>query len=123
MTGTQQQITELLITDLQNGTLTEARLRQKIAAIATETEKKRQDILYLQVGTTSPTSQVVGMTYIEAGVLKEASSDPNEWQYQTVLDAVQSGWRIISFPNMALLAMSDEESYGLGFEFILERWR
>jgi hypothetical protein len=123
MTGTQQQITESLITDLQNGTLTEARLRQKIAAIATETEKKRQDILYLQVGTTSPTSQVVGMTYIEAGVLKEASSDPNEWQYQTVLDAVQSGWRIISFPNMALLAMSDEESYGLGFEFILERWR
>ena len=123
MTGTQQQITESLITDLQNGTLTEARLRQKIAAIATETEKKRQDILYLQVGTTSPTSQVVGMTYIEAGVLKEASSDPNEWQNQTVLDAVQSGWRIISFPNMALLAMSDEESYGLGFEFILERWR
>ena len=123
MTGTQQQITESLITDLQNGTLTEARLRQKIAAIATETEKKRQDILYLQVGTTSPTSQVVGMTYIEAGVLKEASSDPNEWQYQTVLDAVQSGWRIISFPNMALLAVSDEESYGLGFEFILERWR
>ena len=123
MTGTQQHITESLITDLQNGTLTEARLRQKIAAIATETEKKRQDILYLQVGTTSPASQVVGMTYIEAGVLKEASSDPNEWQYQTVLDAVQSGWRIISFPNMALLAMSDEESYGLGFEFILERWR
>ncbi len=123
MTGTQQQITESLITDLQNGTLTEARLRQKIAAIATETEKKRQDILYLQVGTTSPASQVVGMTYIEAGVLKEASSDPNEWQYQTVLNAVQSGWRIISFPNMALLAMSDEESYGLGFEFILERWR
>ena len=39
MTGTQQHITESLITDLQNGTLTEARLRQKIAAIATETEK------------------------------------------------------------------------------------
>ena len=63
------------------------------------------------------------MTYIEAGVLKEAPSDPDEWQYQTVLDAVQDGWRIISFPNMALLAMSDEEAYGLGFEFILERWR
>ena len=123
MTGTQQQITESLITDLQNGTLTEARLRQKIANITTETNQKRQDILYLQVGTSSPASQVVGMTYIEAGVLKEASPDPDEWQYQTVLDAVQNGWRIISFPNMALLAMSDEEAYGLGFEFILERWR
>ena len=123
MTETQQQITESLVSDLRNKTLTEAQLRQKIAAIATETDKKRQDILYLQVGTTSPASQVIGMTYIEAGVLKEASSNPDEWQYQTVLDAVQDGWRIISFPNMALLAMSDEEAYGLGFEFILERWR
>lgn len=123
MTETQQQITESLVSDLRNKTLTEARLRQKIADIAAETDKKRQDILYLQVGTTSPASQVVGMTYIGAGALKEASSNPDEWQYQTVLDAVQDGWRIISFPNMALLAMSDEEAYGLGFEFILERWR
>ena len=123
MTETQQEITESLVTNLRNGTLTEAQLRQKIAAIATETDKRRQDILYLQVGTTSPASQVIGMTYIEAGVLKEASSNPDEWQYQTALDAVQDGWRIISFPNMALLAMSDEEAYGLGFEFILERWR
>ena len=123
MTETQQEITESLVSNLRNGTLTEAKLRQKIAAIATETDKKRQDILYLQVGTTSPASQVVGMTYIEAGVLKEASSNPDEWQYQTVLNAVEDGWRIISFPNMALLAMSDEEAYGLGFEFILERWR
>ena len=123
MTETQGQITESLVTNLRNGTLTEAKLRQKIAAIATETDKKRQDILYLQVGTTSPASQVVGMTYIEAGALKEASANPDEWQYQTVLDAVQDGWRIISFPDMTLLAMSDEEAYGLGFEFILERWR
>ena len=123
MTDTQQKIIESLVTDHRNGTLTESQLRQKIADIAAETEKKRQDILYLQVGTTSPTSQVIGMTYIEAGVYKEASSDPDEWRYQTVLDAVQDGWRVISFPNMALLAMSDEEAYGLGFEFILERWR
>lgn len=123
MTETQQKITESLVSNLRNGTLTEAQLRKKIAAVATETDKKLQDILYLQAGTTSPASQVIGMTYIEAGVLKDAPSDPNEWQYQTVLNAVQDGWRIISFPNMALLAMSDEEAYGLGFEFILERWR
>ena len=91
MTETQQKITESLVTDLRNGTLTEAQLRRKIAAVATETDKKRQDILYLQAGTTSPASQVIGMTYIEAGVLKDAPSDPNEWQYQTVLNAVQDG--------------------------------
>lgn len=123
MTESQHQITESLVTDLRNGILTESLLRQKIADLAAETEKKRQDILYLQVGTTSPTSQVVGMTYIEGGVLNEASPNPDEWQYQTVLDAVQDGWRIIAFPNMALLAVSEEDTYGLGFEFILERWR
>ena len=123
MTETQQQITDSLVTDLRNGILTESLLRRKIADLAAETDKKRQDILYLQVGTTSPASRVVGMTYIERGVLNEASPNPDEWQYQTVLDAVQDGWRIISFPNMALLAMPDEDAYGLGFEFILERWR
>ena len=123
MTETQQQITESLVTELRNGTLTETRLRQKIAGVTEETGKKRQDLLYMQVGTTSPASQAVGMTLIEAGVLKDVPSDPDEWQYQTPLAAVQDGWRIISFPDMALLAVSDEEAYGLGFEFILERWR
>ena len=123
MTETQQLITDSLVTDFRDGTLTEIRLRQKIADIVSATDERHQDILYLQVGTTSPASQAIGMTYIEGGVLREASPDPDEWQYQTVLDAVQDGWRIISFPNMALLAMSDEDAYGLGFEFILERWR
>ena len=123
MTETQQQITESLVAELRSGTLVEARLRQGITDIAAETDKKRQDILYLQAGNTSPASQVVGMTCIEGGVLKEESPDPNAWPYQTVLDAVQDSWRIISFPNMALLTVAEEEFHGLGFEFILERWR
>jgi len=60
---------------------------------------------------------------IEDGVLKEGPANSEDWPYQTVLDAVGDGWRIISFPNMALLTVDDREFHGLGFEFILEHWR
>ena len=123
MTQAQQQITEALVADLESGTLTEVELRQGIANIVAGTDKRQQDILYLQASNTSPASQVIGMTCIEGGVIKEASADPNQWPYRMVLDAVQDGWRIISFPNMALLTVAEEEFHGLGFEFILERWR
>ena len=39
----------------------------------------------------------------------------------TVIDAIRDGWRVISFPNMAL-SLDENRTYGLGFEFILERW-
>ena len=63
------------------------------------------------------------MLLIEDGELREGPPNPEDWPYQTVLDAVREGWRIISFPNMALLAVDEKEFYGLGAEFILERWR
>ena len=44
------------------------------------------------------------------------------WPYATVIDAIRDGWRVISFPNMAL-SLDENRTYGLGFEFILERWR
>ena len=46
--------------------------------------------------------------------------DPEEWPYKTVLEAVNDGWRIIKFPEMALL-VDESRSYGLACEFILER--
>lgn len=85
--------------------------------------QRRQDVLYLQTQSTSPGSTVVGMLLIEDGVLSEGPLDPDDWPYQTVVEAIRDGWRIISFPNMALLTVDEKEFYGLGFEFILERWR
>ena len=39
-----------------------------------------------------------------------------------MLEAVSDGWRIIKFPEMALL-LDESRSFGLACEFILERWR
>ncbi|MCE2395577.1 hypothetical protein J4G02_13425 [Candidatus Poribacteria bacterium] len=123
MTERQKETIEALVTELQQETLTEANLRKGIADIVGADSPKRQDVLYLQAVTTSPGAAVVGMLLVEDGELREGPPNPEDWPYQTVLEAVQDGWRIISFPNMALLAVDEKEFYGLGAEFILERWR
>ena len=123
MTETQRETMESLVAELEQGTLTAAGLREGIADIAGTDNPKRQDVLYLQAVTTSPGAAVVGMLLIEDGELREGPPNPEDWPYQTVLDAVREGWRIISFPNMALLTVDEKEFYGLGAEFILERWR
>lgn len=123
MIETQKETMEALVAELQQGTLTEASLRKGIVDIVGMDNPKRQDVLYLQAVTTSPGAAVVGMLLVEDGELREGPPNPEDWPYQTVLDAVREGWRIISFPNMALLAVDEKEFYGLGAEFILERWR
>ncbi len=123
MTETQKETMETLVAELQQGTLTETSLREGVADIVGTDDPKRQDILYLQAVTTSPGAAVVGMLLVEDGELREGPPDPEDWPYQTVIEAVRDGWRIISFPNMALLTVDEKEFYGLGAEFILERWR
>ena len=123
MIETQKETMEALVAELQQETLTEASLRKGIVDIVGMDNPKRQDVLYLQAVTTSPGAAVVGMLLVEDGELREGPPNPEDWPYQTVLDAVREGWRIISFPNMALLAVDEKEFYGLGAEFILERWR
>ena len=123
MTEAQKETIETLVAELQQGRLTETGLREGVADIVGADNSKRQDILYLQAVTTSPGAAVVGMLLVEDGELREGPPNPEEWPYQTVLEAVRDGWRIISFPNMALLTVDEKEFYGLGAEFILERWR
>ena len=121
MTKTQKEIMNSLVAELQQGELTPTQLCRGITDLIGHTSNKPQDILYLQARNTSPESQVVGMMRIEDGQRTACPPDPEDWPYQTVLDAVKDGWRIISFPNLSLLAVDEKEVYGLGFEFILER--
>ena len=122
------QAIERYIEEFRQGKLTEQRLRQALEG-RVDGDSKRQDLLYLQAlndyagsgqfGGTS--SQVVGMLLLENGEHADAPEDPDDWPYQTVAEAIQDGWRVIKFPEMALL-LSEERYYGLGCEYILERW-
>ena len=108
---------------LERGDLTADRLRSLKAAAASSSianGKLCQDILYVQTVFSSVTSIVNGMSMISDGEVQEMPEDSEDWPYTSVLEAMNDGWRIISFPNMALM-MDDSITYGVGNEFILER--
>lgn len=122
MRSKQTERMEALVADLKRGELSEQALRGGIAEIATA-NGTRQDLLYLHSRSTSLSTELLGMSLFEDGEEVVLNSDPEEWPYQSVLGAINQGWRVISFPDLSLLTMSDDEFHGLGFLFILERWR
>lgn len=121
MNTNQTKLTEKLVDNLRNGTLTEKSLRDSIDSIAALNEG-RQDLLYLHCQTSSPSSTPLAMSLFEGGLEMKISSDPDKWPYASVLNAINKGWRVISFPDMSLLTLSADEFHGLGFLFVLERW-
>jgi hypothetical protein len=108
-----------VLEDFRQGRLTEQRLRRALEQPGPA--GKRQDLLYLQTSTTSLNSNVVGMTQVRAGELVEETPASKEWPYASVLEAIRDGWRIVKFPELALLLVEDR-TVGLGCEFILEKW-
>ena len=109
------------IAELRAGTLREstlAAIRDELTAAG----NARQDLLYLQAAGTALDTQVIGMRMVTDGELSDGADDPDDWPYQTVLDAVRDGWRIIEFPNLALL-LDESRTYAYGAEFVLEKIR
>ena len=107
------------IDSLKQGNLTERDLL-RVSEIVDGGPTRPQDVLFLQADSSSPVARVVGMRIIEDGELSDGPADPADWPYETVLDAVRDGWRIIKFPEMAL-SLDENRTFGLGHEFILER--
>ena len=81
-----------------------------------------QSLLYIQTGTTHPHSAVMGISIYEDGKNPDGLDEEGNMIYNSLKEALDDGWRIIKFPEM-VLAMDEQNNYGLGYEFILERWR
>ena len=109
---------------LRAGTLVEMDLQQALdrlnEATSDDNSPKRQRLLYLNTGNTGVDSQVLGMALVENGEILEGPDDVDEWPYNSVLEAMNDGWRVIKFPEMALL-LQEDKTFGLGCEFILEK--
>ena len=109
---------------LRAGTLVEADLQQVLDHLSNGTSDgappKRQRLLYLNTGSTGVDSQVLGMSLVENGQILEGPDDVDEWPYNSVLEAMNDGWRAIKFPEMALM-LQEDKTFGLGCEFILEK--
>lgn len=81
----------------------------------------RQGLLYLHAPSTNPHSAVVGISIYEDGADSDGLDENGEFRYRSIKEALDDGWRIIKFPE-ASLAMNEQDNYGLGYEFVLERW-
>ena len=101
------------------GTLTEGDLQQALENI--DAAAKPQRLLYLQATNTSVTSSVEGMSIVDGDGVHNGPDEPDDWPYQTVHEAMLDGWRIVKFPEMTLMLVGENETYGLGCEFILEK--
>ena len=104
----------------RNGELTEEKLRNTLKELA-RGGAKRQDLLYLQTQGSSLGAPVHGMALVRDGEILEGPPEVEDWPYRSPLEAIRDGWRVIQFPNMALM-LDESRTYGLGCEFILERW-
>ena len=101
-----------------DGKLKEGDLQQVMDSIE---DGACQNILYIQASTTSLGSPAQGISMIIDGQVQDIPVDPKEWPYQSALEAIRDGWRVISFPDLSLL-MDETNPRGLGCEFILENW-
>ena len=81
----------------------------------------RQGLLYLHAPSTNPHSAVVGISIYEDGADSDGLDENGDFRYRSIKEALDDGWRIIKFPE-ASLAMNEQDNYGLGYEFVLERW-
>ena len=105
---------------LQQGQLSPDRLTAVIAALPDEVVSKHQSLLYIQARATSLDAEIHGYTLYVDGQIRHGPENPDDWPYKSVAEAIRDGWRVISFPNLALM-MDDRHTYGLGCEFILEK--
>ena len=108
-----QQI-EQWLDKLRRGALVAADLQAALEAAP------QQRLLYLQTASTGVDSQVLGMALVHEGQILEGPEDPEDWPYQSVLEALADGWRVVKFPELALL-LEEDKTIGLGCEFILEK--
>jgi hypothetical protein len=106
-----------IVEQFRQGQLTEHGLRQALER--RQPAPRRQDLLYLQASTTALDSTVLGLTLVRGGEI--VASAAAAWPYASVLEAIRDGWRVIKFPELALLLV-DERTTALGCEFILEQW-
>lgn len=102
---------------LQVGAFTEADLQQ-LEALLTE---PRQMVLYLYSKSTSMRSAIAGWASYDPAVPYEPTLPSQDAPYDSVIEAVNDGWRIVQFPRAELCQFSDVDNAYLGYEFILEK--
>ncbi len=114
---------EECLTKFREDKLTEQDLLQAIENVESTNRKEKpaQRLLYLQAENTKLTSIVEGMSFVDENGVHDGPDNPEDWPYQTVHEAMLDGWRVLKFPEMAMMMVGEQTTFGVGCEFILEK--
>jgi len=82
----------------------------------------RPKIMYLTARSTNMRSGIVGWVVFVPGEKPELRLPGDEPPYDSVLEAVADGWRVVQYPIPKLYEYKDLENDYVGFDFILEKW-
>ncbi len=82
----------------------------------------RQQVLYLYSKSTNIRSPVAGWTRYDPTKPREPTLPSQEPPYDSVIEAMADGWRVVQFPISKLYDYQGMENDYLGFEFVLEKW-
>lgn len=115
-----QEWIESCVSQLKAGILTEERLRETFAKVATPS-KTAQQVLYLITKYSSLNAEIVGMSLLEDGVYSDSHDDFEKWPYKRVVDAINDGWRVVQFPRVSPVTAARQEY--VPNEFILEKMK
>lgn len=105
------------------GQLSPADLDDLWETVVAQELPRRQSLLYLYAMQPTVRAQLVATTVQDptAGALCQIDPLAPELPYQTVIDAMADGWRVISFPDHRS-AYQEGRIDMLGYEFVLEKW-
>ena len=81
----------------------------------------RQMVLYLYSKSTNMRSAIASWALYDPTVPHEPTLPSQDVPYDSVIEAVNDGWRIVQFPRAELYQFSDIDNTYLGYEFILEK--
>ena len=113
---------KIMLKKFKAGHLAETDIESALLLADDKEVSPRQSLLYLQAPTTHPYAAVIGISIFEEGKDMDGLDKNGDFLYTSIKNALDDGWRIIKFPEMSL-AMNEQDTYGLGYEFVLERWR
>lgn len=82
----------------------------------------RQQVLVLYSSNSSPDASVIGFSLYDGSSENPTAHEVDTpMPYESVLDAMRDGWRIIQYPTLGRQRNSELETDYLEFEFVLEK--
>jgi hypothetical protein len=81
----------------------------------------RQQVLYLYSKSTNMRSKLAGWTLYDPTQPQAPALPSDAPPYESVIEALEDGWRIVQFPILKLYSHETVDNDYLGYEFILEK--